>query len=72
MDQVTAVRGVLWEIGARDRPELLVLNKTDIAPPEWLAALQRAYPSAVPVSALTGEGIDDLRRAISPALAPSE
>jgi translation initiation factor IF-2 len=26
----------------------------------------------VPVSALTGEGIDDLRRAISPALAPSE
>ncbi|MGY1635630.1 GTPase HflX [Geodermatophilus sp. SYSU D00742] len=68
MAQVTTVRGVLYEIGARDHPELLALNKVDIAPPEWLAGLRAAYPDAVPVSALTGEGIDDLRRAVEERL----
>jgi GTP-binding protein HflX len=69
MDQVTAVHGVLQEIGAGDRPELLALNKIDIAPPEWVAALRTRYPSAVPVSARTGEGIEELRTAIQQALA---
>jgi GTP-binding protein HflX len=68
MAQVTTVRGVLYEIGARDQPELLVLNKIDVAPPEWTAALRSAYPDAVPVSAVTGEGIEDLRAAIAAAL----
>ncbi|CCH86070.1 putative GTP-binding transporter [Modestobacter italicus] len=70
MDQVTTVRGVLYEIGARDHTELLALNKVDVAPPEWLAALRSAYPDAVAVSALTGEGIEDLRAAIDRALPP--
>jgi GTP-binding protein HflX len=64
MGQVTTVHGVLREIGAGDVPELVVINKIDIAPPEWVAALQRAYPGAVAVSALTGEGVDELRAAI--------
>ncbi|MGY1820729.1 GTPase HflX [Geodermatophilus sp. SYSU D00079] len=68
MAQVTTVRGVLYEIGARDKPELLALNKVDIAPPEWLAALRTAYPEALPVSALTGEGTEDLRRAVEERL----
>jgi GTPase len=68
MDQVTAVRGVLYEIGATDVPELLVLNKTDIAPDEWLQALQRAYPEAVAVSARTGEGMEELRRRVDDRL----
>ncbi|MFD2091125.1 GTPase HflX [Blastococcus deserti] len=68
MAQVTTVRGVLYEIGARDKPELLAINKIDVAPPEWVAALRSAYPAAIPVSALTGEGIDDLRAAIDRAL----
>ncbi len=68
MDQVTAVRGVLYEIGARDHPELLALNKVDVAPPGWLAALRTAYPDAVPVSALTGEGVEELRQAIAERL----
>jgi GTP-binding protein HflX len=68
MAQVTTVRGVLYEIGARDHTELLALNKIDIAPPEWLAALRSAYPEAVPVSALTGEGVEDQRGAIARAL----
>ncbi|MGY1914038.1 GTPase HflX [Blastococcus sp. SYSU DS0973] len=68
MAQVTTVRGVLYEIGARDHTELLALNKVDVAPPEWVAALRSAYPAAVPVSAITGEGLDDLRTAIARAL----
>src|SRR4051812_27347380 len=69
MAQVTTVRGVLYEIGARGTRELLALNKIDIAPPEWVAALRAAYPGAVPVSARTGEGIGELQTAIEQALA---
>jgi GTP-binding protein HflX len=68
MAQVTTVRGVLYEIGARDHTELLALNKIDVAPPEWVAALRNVYPEAVPVSALTGEGVEDLRAAIAHTL----
>jgi GTP-binding protein HflX len=70
MAQVTTVRGVLYEIGARDHTELLALNKVDVAPPEWLAALRSAYPDAVAVSALTGEGTEELRAAVERALPP--
>jgi GTP-binding protein HflX len=69
VDQVTAVHGVLYEIGAGDHPELIVLNKIDVAPPEWVTALQALYPAAVPVSARTGEGVEALRSAIQQALA---
>ena len=64
LSQVTTVRGVLYEIGARDHRELLALNKVDVAPPEWVAALRSAHPGAVPVSAVTGEGVEELRAAI--------
>ena len=66
--QVTTVRGVLYEIGARDHRELLALNKVDVAPAEWVTALTSAYPGAIPVSALTGEGVEELRAAIGRAL----
>jgi GTPase len=72
VDQVTAVHGVLHEIGAGDHPELIVLNKTDVAPPEWVAALRALYPAAVPASALTGEGIDELRTAVQQTLTAGE
>ena len=62
--QITTVHGVLHEIGAGQLPELLVLNKVDVAPPDWVAALRRAYPDAVAVSALTGAGIPELRDAL--------
>ncbi len=65
MGQVTAVRGVLYEIGAAQLPELLVLNKVDCADPHTLTALERAYPGALLVSAKTGEGVDALRDAIT-------
>ncbi len=46
MSQVTSVRRVLCGTGAEDVPELLVVNKTDLAPPEWLAVLRGSYPQA--------------------------
>jgi GTP-binding protein HflX len=52
------VRTVLDEIGAAAVPELLVFNKSDLAPEE---AKQLAFdhPGSVAVSARTGDGIDD-------------
>ena len=65
LSQVAAVRTVLSEIpGALDVPELIVLNKTDLADAVTLAALRTGLPGAVAVSARTGEGIEELRARI--------
>ena len=67
--QVAAVRTVLSEIpGALDVPELIVLNKTDLADAVTLAALRTGLPGAVAVSARTGEGIEELRARIEQML----
>ncbi|MEV7019705.1 GTPase HflX [Streptomyces sp. NPDC093991] len=63
-EHIATVRGVLREIGAEQVPELLVLNKADLADPEHMAMLRRLHPTAVVVSARTGEGLGDLRNAL--------
>ncbi len=69
LSQVAAVRTVLSEIpGALDVPELIVLNKADLADAVTLAALRTRLPSAVAVSARTGEGIEELRARIEQML----
>ncbi len=69
LSQVAAVRTVLSEIpGALDVPELIVLNKTDLADAVTLAALRTGLPGAVAVSARTGEGIEELRACIEQML----
>ena len=65
LGQITTVREVLQTIGAGQVPELLVLNKIDIASPETVAVLRRAYPDVLQVSALTGAGISELRDALA-------
>ena len=62
--QVSAVREVLAEVGADRIPELLVINKVDAADEETLLRLKRTWPDAVFVSARSGLGIDELRKAI--------
>jgi GTP-binding protein HflX len=66
--QVDAVHEVLSEIGAQKLPEQLVVNKTDQAEPGELIALRGKFPGAVFVSALTGEGIEDLQDVIEARL----
>ena len=69
LSQVAAVRTVLSEIpGALDVPELIVLNKIDLADAVTLAALRTGLPGAVAVSARTGEGIEELRARIEQML----
>jgi GTP-binding protein HflX len=60
-EQVRAVREVLSEVGADRVPELLAVNKSDIAGEETLLRLKRLWPDAVFVSARTGAGMDLLR-----------
>ncbi|MGH3472163.1 MAG: GTPase HflX [Nocardioidaceae bacterium] len=62
--QVAAVRGVFGEIGAGRVPELIVVNKADIADPLVVAGLLAREPHSVAVSARTGEGVDRLLAAI--------
>jgi GTPase len=66
--QLAAVRAVLAEIGAGNVPELVVINKIDDADQVALKALQLRERGSVPVSAKTGEGLDELRAAIESAL----
>jgi GTP-binding protein HflX len=63
-EQMAAVREVLNEIGAGGVPELVVINKCDIADPDRVTTLLRREPHAVVISAMTGEGIDELLLAI--------
>ena len=58
--QITAVREVLAQIGARDVPELVVFNKADLADQIDLKGLRLAEPQSVAVSARTGDGLSDL------------
>jgi GTP-binding protein HflX len=58
--QISAVRTVLSEIEATGVPELLVLNKVDTAEPVSVRRLVNLHPEAVAVSALTGEGLEQL------------
>ena len=62
--QIGAVRDVLADIGAAGVPELLVLNKADAAEPAAWNRLRLLHPDAVPISAATGDGIDDLLEAL--------
>ena len=67
--QVRAVRDVLADVpGALDVPEIVVLSKCDLADPIGVATLLSRFPGSVPVSCLTGEGLEDLRHAIDERL----
>ena len=62
-----AVDAALEEIGAGDRPRLLVLNKADLLDPDERDEVLLRHPDAVLVSALTGEGLDSLRKRVEEA-----
>jgi GTP-binding protein HflX len=64
-----SVESTLEEIGAGDRPRLLVLNKADLLDADARSELRLRYPDAVLVSGTTGEGLEELRERIEAELA---
>lgn len=68
-DKEKAVRDVLEEIGAEEAPNrLIVINKIDGADDAARMSLRSERSDAVQVSALTGEGLDELKRRIAEML----
>ncbi|MFP3041535.1 GTPase HflX [Treponema primitia] len=61
---------VLRELGADKKPMLTALNKIDrLEPsPDALESLFRRYPGSIPVSALNGAGLDELKARMIDAL----
>jgi GTP-binding protein HflX len=58
--QLSAVRKVLADIDAHNIPELVVINKADAADPYVIDRIKLHEKNAIAVSALTGQGIDEL------------
>jgi GTP-binding protein HflX len=67
--QIAAVYEVLTDLGIREKDTLLVLNKTDaLETSEALTILLEKYPNAVPISAKSGIGLDELTARVSETL----
>jgi GTP-binding protein HflX len=64
-EQITAVNAVLAEIGADRLPIELVVNKIDAVDALHRRRLSNRYPDALLVSAVTGEGLDELRARVA-------
>ena len=63
--QYQTVHEVLNDIGAKDKPEILLLNKIDTEEGEENWPFWRTlHPNAVPISAKTGKGIENLVEAV--------
>jgi GTP-binding protein HflX len=66
--QLATVRDVIGEVGARDIPELMVFNKSDLVSDDDRLVLRGLEPRAIFASARTGEGVDELLAAIAATL----
>jgi GTP-binding protein HflX len=65
VEQIAAVDAVLREIGATELPVELVVNKVDAVDTLGRRRLANRYPDALQISALSGEGLDELRARIA-------
>jgi GTP-binding protein Era len=71
------VEAILAQLAASKTPKILVLNKVDIIAREKLLALatelnaRGAFEETFMVSALTGDGVGDLRKALARRMKPS-
>ncbi|HET6642835.1 MAG TPA: GTPase HflX [Gaiellaceae bacterium] len=64
-EMAAAVEDVLHEIGADELPVEVVLNKVDAVDPLGRRRLANRFPGSLQVSALTGEGLPELRARIA-------
>lgn len=67
-EQIRAVRLVIDEIGGKDIPEIIAINKVDIADPHVIMEILRKEPNSYAFSVRTGFGIDGLLHAIENSL----
>lgn len=58
LGNIDAVREVINEVGGEEIPELLVFNKVDLS--NEAHRLVNDHPGSVAISAVTGEGVDEL------------
>jgi GTPase len=65
VEQIAAVDSVLREIGAEELPVQLVLNKIDAVDALGRRRLGNRYPEAIQISAMTGEGLEELRARVA-------
>ena len=67
-EQIRAVRLVIDEIGGKDIPEIIAINKVDIADPAIIMEILRKEPNSYAFSVRTGFGIEGLLHAIESSL----
>ncbi len=68
LGQIKAVRGVIADVGGAKIPEIIALNKADIADPQVIAQVLIQEPDAYLISVHSGLGIEKLIRAIESSL----
>ncbi|MCW4386774.1 GTPase HflX [Salinibacterium sp. SYSU T00001] len=66
--QLSTVRDVIGEVGARDIPEIVVFNKVDLADDDQRLLLRGLEPDGIFASARTGEGVEELLARIAELL----
>lgn len=69
-EQIDAVNTVLMEIGAAEKPVLMIFNKVDQLAGGIPPLLREKYPNCVAISAKTGEGIAPLLAELGTQLRP--
>ncbi|MEY4108815.1 MAG: hypothetical protein RJB35_128 [Actinomycetota bacterium] len=67
-EQIRAVRQVIAEIGGGEIPEIIAINKVDIASPDVVMEILRKEPNSYAFSVRSGFGIDGLVHAIEKSL----
>jgi GTPase len=67
-EQIRAVREVISEIGGASIPEIIAINKVDIADPEVVMEILRKEPNSYAFSVRTGFGVEGLVHAIEKSL----
>lgn len=67
-EQIRAVREVIADIGGADIPEIIAINKIDIANPEVVMEILRKEPNSYAFSVRTKFGIEGLIHAIEKSL----
>ena len=67
-EQIRAVREVITEIGGGDIPEIIAVNKVDIADPQTVMDILRKEPNSFAFSVRTGFGVAALVHAIESSL----